>query len=140
MKREECSQRFERWSSGGAAHKATDIALCYTTTLLHCATALLFLCVCAIFSDTTSSTLILLLHCIEMRGVLGCTYLMTKRFPEAREISQGPSPRDIFQASGDIFPNTSPRQCTVTMFHDLINLHHQEIVAIHHNKIDQKQY
>ena len=47
------------------------------------------------------------------RDVLGCTSPTTKRFPEAREMSRGRSPRDISRAEGnlevggDVQPNTS---------------------------------
>ena len=47
------------------------------------------------------------------RDVLGCTSPPTKRFPEAREMSRGRSPRDISRAEGnlevggDVQPNTS---------------------------------
>ena len=49
----------------------------------------------------------------ERRDVLGCTSPTTKRFPEAREMSRGRSPRDISRAEGnlevggDVQPNTS---------------------------------
>ena len=44
---------------------------------------------------------------------MGCTSPTTKRFPEAREMSRGRSPRDISRAEGnlevggDVQPNTS---------------------------------
>ena len=44
---------------------------------------------------------------------MGCTSLTTKRFPEAREMSRGRSPRDISRAEGnlevggDVQPNSS---------------------------------
>ena len=49
----------------------------------------------------------------ERRDVLGCTSPTTKRFPEAREMSRGRSPRDISRAEGnlevggDVQPNSS---------------------------------
>ena len=49
----------------------------------------------------------------ERRDVLGCTSPTTKRFPEAREMSRGRSPRGISRAEGnlevggDVQPNTS---------------------------------
>ena len=49
----------------------------------------------------------------ERRDVLGCTSPTTKRFPEAREMSRGRSPRDISRAEGnlevggDVQPNAS---------------------------------
>ena len=49
----------------------------------------------------------------ERRDVFGCTSPTTKRFPEAREMSRGRSPRDISRAEGnlevggDVQPNKS---------------------------------
>ena len=49
----------------------------------------------------------------ERMDVLGCTSPTTKRFPEAREMSRGRSPRDILRAEGnlevgrDVQPNRS---------------------------------
>ena len=54
---------------------------------------------------------------------MGCTSPPTKRFPEAREMSQGRSPRDILRAEvnlevgGDVIPIHPPsrqRQCMTT--------------------------
>ena len=56
---------------------------------------------------------ILYTYTAERRDVLGCTSPTTKRFPEAREMSRGRSPRDISRAEGnlevggDVQPNTS---------------------------------
>ena len=56
---------------------------------------------------------VLYTYSAERRDVLGCTPPMTKRFPEAREMSRGRSPRDISRAEGnlevggDVQPNSS---------------------------------
>ena len=53
------------------------------------------------------------MYTAERRDVLGCTSPTTKRFPEAREMSRGGSPRDISRAEGnlevegDVQPNSS---------------------------------
>ena len=57
--------------------------------------------------------IILYPYTAERRDVLGCTSPTTERFPEAREMSRGRSPRDISRAEGnlevggDVQPNTS---------------------------------
>ena len=57
--------------------------------------------------------MVLYTYTSEKRDVLGCTSPTTKRFPEAREMSRGRSPRDISRAEGnlevggDVQPNTS---------------------------------
>ena len=56
---------------------------------------------------------VLYTYTAERRDALGCTSPTTKRFPEAREMSRGRSPRDISRAEGnlevggDVQPNTS---------------------------------
>ena len=58
-------------------------------------------------------SIVLYPYTAERRDVLGCTSPTTKRFPEAREMSRGRSPRDISRAEGnlevggDVQPNTS---------------------------------
>ena len=60
-----------------------------------------------------SDKAILYPYTAERRDVLGCTSLMTKRFPKAWEMSRGGSPRDISRAEGnlevggDVQPNIS---------------------------------
>ena len=62
---------------------------------------------------TASNRDALYTYTAETRDVLGCTSPTTKRFPEAREMSRGRSPRDISRAEGnlevggDVQPNTS---------------------------------
>ena len=58
-------------------------------------------------------TYVMYTYTAERRDVLGCTSPTTKRFPEAREMSRGRSPRDISRAEGnlevggDVQPNSS---------------------------------
>ena len=47
-------------------------------------------------------TKVLYTYIAERRDVLGCTSPTTKRFPEAREMSRGRSPRDISRAEGNL--------------------------------------
>ena len=60
-----------------------------------------------------SQMALLYTYTAERRDVLGCTSPTTKRFPEAREMSRGRSPRDISRAEGnlevggDVQPNSS---------------------------------
>ena len=62
---------------------------------------------------TASTWDLLYTYTAERRDVLGCTSPTTKKFPEAREMSRGRSPRDISRAEGnlevggDVQPNTS---------------------------------
>ena len=62
---------------------------------------------------TASTRDLLYTYTAERRDVLGCTSPTTKRFPEAREMSRGRSPRDIWRdegnhkVRGDVQPNSS---------------------------------
>ena len=64
---------------------------------------------------------VLYTYTAERRDVLSCTSLTTKRFPEAREMSRGRSPRDISRAEGnlevggDVQPNASRLECTAML-------------------------
>ena len=55
------------------------------------------------------SVVILYPYTAKRRDVLGCTSRTTKRFPEAREMSRGRSPRaeGKLEVGGDVQPNTS---------------------------------
>ena len=67
----------------------------------------------SISTTVTQSQCVLYPYTAERRDVLGCTSPTTKRFPEAREMSRGRSPRDILRAKGnlevggDVQPNIS---------------------------------
>ena len=62
----------------------------------------------------TPTFYLLYTHTAERRDVLGCTSPTTKRFPEAREMSRGQSPREIWRSEGMCNPIHS-RQCTAIL-------------------------
>ena len=87
----------------------------------------------------------LYMYTAERRDVLGCTSPTTKRFPEAREMSRGRSPRDIsrtegnLEVVGDVQPNTSLLSAVYAYIIEAPNLHHiSKIFTMIKNTISKK--